>query len=156
MEAVSVARVLVVELSAGQLIEDVRLAVQCRVPVFGHSRTGGMVPSRPTWSPRCGVPGQRQRSCTMTAVDDLPHASSSSDRRRGQVHALLPGLRARRGPPARAEVLEELGIGGRTIAVAAVGCAVFAYDYLHLDFLEAQHGRCRRDGDRRCGPRHSC
>jgi 2-oxoglutarate ferredoxin oxidoreductase subunit beta len=40
-----------------------------------------------------------------------------------------------------AEVLEELGIGGRTIAVAAVGCAVFAYDYLHVDFVEAQHGR---------------
>jgi 2-oxoglutarate ferredoxin oxidoreductase subunit alpha len=46
MEAVSAARaVLVVELSAGQLIEDVRMAVQCRVPVFGHGRTGGMVPS---------------------------------------------------------------------------------------------------------------
>jgi 2-oxoglutarate ferredoxin oxidoreductase subunit beta len=40
-----------------------------------------------------------------------------------------------------AEVLEELAIGGRTIAVAAVGCAVFAYDYLHVDFVEAQHGR---------------
>ena len=40
-----------------------------------------------------------------------------------------------------AEVLEELGLGGRTIAVAAVGCAVFAYDYLHVDFVEAQHGR---------------
>ena len=40
-----------------------------------------------------------------------------------------------------AEVLEELGVGPRTIAVAAVGCAVFAYDYLHVDFLEAQHGR---------------
>jgi 2-oxoglutarate ferredoxin oxidoreductase subunit beta len=25
--------------------------------------------------------------------------------------------------------------------VAAVGCAVFAYDYLHVDFVEAQHGR---------------
>ena len=40
-----------------------------------------------------------------------------------------------------AEVLEELGVGGRTIAVAAVGCAVFAYDYLHVDFVEAEHGR---------------
>ena len=40
-----------------------------------------------------------------------------------------------------AEVLEELGLGGRTIAVAAVGCAVFAYDDLHVDFVEAQHGR---------------
>jgi 2-oxoglutarate ferredoxin oxidoreductase subunit alpha len=37
--------VLVVELSAGQLIEDVRLAIEGRVPVFHHGRTGGMVPS---------------------------------------------------------------------------------------------------------------
>jgi 2-oxoglutarate/2-oxoacid ferredoxin oxidoreductase subunit alpha len=45
-EVVSAARAaLVVELSAGQLIEDVRLAVQCRVPVYLHGRTGGMVPS---------------------------------------------------------------------------------------------------------------
>ena len=40
-----------------------------------------------------------------------------------------------------AEVLGELGLGGRTIAVAPVGCAVFAYDYLELDFCEAPHGR---------------
>ncbi len=37
--------VLVVELSAGQLIEDVRLVIEGRAPVFGHGRTGGMVPS---------------------------------------------------------------------------------------------------------------
>jgi 2-oxoglutarate ferredoxin oxidoreductase subunit alpha len=36
---------LVVELSAGQMVEDVRLAVEGRVPVFFHGRTGGMVPS---------------------------------------------------------------------------------------------------------------
>jgi len=47
----------------------------------------------------------------------------------GVVHRLL------------AEVLGELGLGPRTIAVAAVGCAVFAYDYLRIDFVEAQHGR---------------
>ena len=40
-----------------------------------------------------------------------------------------------------AEVLGELGVGPRTIAVAPVGCAVFAYDYLRLDFVEAPHGR---------------
>ena len=40
-----------------------------------------------------------------------------------------------------AEVLGELGLGPRTIAVAGVGCAVFAYDYLRLDFCEAPHGR---------------
>jgi 2-oxoglutarate ferredoxin oxidoreductase subunit beta len=40
-----------------------------------------------------------------------------------------------------AEVLGELGLGPRTIAVAPVGCAVFAYEYLALDFCEAPHGR---------------
>jgi 2-oxoglutarate/2-oxoacid ferredoxin oxidoreductase subunit beta len=40
-----------------------------------------------------------------------------------------------------AEVLGELDLGRRTIAVASVGCAVFAYDYLGVDFVEAQHGR---------------
>lgn len=37
--------VLVVELSAGQLVEDVRLAVEGTVPVFHHGRTGGIVPT---------------------------------------------------------------------------------------------------------------
>lgn len=36
---------LVAELSAGQMIEDVRLTVEGRVPVELHSRMGGMVPS---------------------------------------------------------------------------------------------------------------
>ena len=47
----------------------------------------------------------------------------------GVVHRLL------------AEVLGELGLAERTIAVAPVGCAVFMYDYLQLDFVEAPHGR---------------
>ena len=37
--------VLAVELSAGQLVEDVRLAMEGDVPVFHHGRTGGMVPT---------------------------------------------------------------------------------------------------------------
>ena len=37
--------ILVVELSAGQMVEDVRLAVEGRCPVAFHGRTGGMVPS---------------------------------------------------------------------------------------------------------------
>jgi len=37
--------ILVVEMSAGQLIEDVRLAVEGRAPIFFHGRTGGMVPT---------------------------------------------------------------------------------------------------------------
>ncbi len=37
--------IVVVEMSAGQMVEDVRLAVEWRTPVFFHGRTGGMVPT---------------------------------------------------------------------------------------------------------------
>jgi 2-oxoglutarate/2-oxoacid ferredoxin oxidoreductase subunit alpha len=37
--------VIAVEMSAGQLVEDVRLSIEGAVPVFHHGRMGGMVPS---------------------------------------------------------------------------------------------------------------
>ena len=40
-----------------------------------------------------------------------------------------------------AEAIDELGIEGRTIGVAPVGCAVMAYDYFTCDMIEAAHGR---------------
>jgi len=40
-----------------------------------------------------------------------------------------------------AECIDELGIAEKTIGVAPVGCAVFAYDYFNVDMLEAAHGR---------------
>jgi 2-oxoglutarate ferredoxin oxidoreductase subunit beta len=40
-----------------------------------------------------------------------------------------------------AEVIDELGIHGRTIGIAPVGCAVLAYDYLDVDMIEVAHGR---------------
>ena len=40
-----------------------------------------------------------------------------------------------------AEALDELGICGKTIGVAPVGCAVMAYDYFACDMVEAAHGR---------------
>ncbi len=40
-----------------------------------------------------------------------------------------------------AEVLDELGGEGRTVGVAPVGCAVFAYNYFNCDMYEAAHGR---------------
>ena len=40
-----------------------------------------------------------------------------------------------------AEVIDELGIEGKTIGVAPVGCSVFAYNYFECDMQEAAHGR---------------
>lgn len=39
------------------------------------------------------------------------------------------------------EVIDELGIQGRTIGVSPVGCAVFAFNYINVDFTDALHGR---------------
>ncbi|NLX66522.1 MAG: 2-oxoglutarate oxidoreductase [Bacteroidales bacterium] len=40
-----------------------------------------------------------------------------------------------------AEVIKELGLQEKCIGVAPVGCAVFAYKYLDIDWQEAAHGR---------------
>jgi len=40
-----------------------------------------------------------------------------------------------------AEVIKEMGEENNTIAVAPVGCAVFAYKYIDVDWIEAAHGR---------------
>ena len=40
-----------------------------------------------------------------------------------------------------AEVIDELGIEGKTVGVAPVGCSVFAYNYFNCDMIEAAHGR---------------
>ena len=40
-----------------------------------------------------------------------------------------------------AEVIEEMDIQDKTIGIAPVGCAVFAYNYLDIDWQEAAHGR---------------
>lgn len=47
----------------------------------------------------------------------------------GAIHNLL------------AEVIDELGIEEKTIGVSPVGCSVFAYDYLAIDWVQAPHGR---------------
>ena len=40
-----------------------------------------------------------------------------------------------------AEVLEEMNMQDKTVGIAPVGCAVFAYNYLDIDWQEAAHGR---------------
>jgi 2-oxoglutarate ferredoxin oxidoreductase subunit beta len=55
-----------------------------------------------------------------------------------------------------AEVLDELGVREKTVGVAPVGCAVFAYDYWNFDVTEAPHGRtpCVASGIKRVLPDH--
>ena len=71
----------------------------------------------------------------MAVVFDKPHALTDTPMHycpgctHGIVHRLV------------AEVIDELGIEGRTIGIAPVGCSVFAYNYFACDMIEAAHGR---------------
>lgn len=40
-----------------------------------------------------------------------------------------------------AEVIEEMGMTDKTIGISPVGCAVFMYNYIDIDWQEAAHGR---------------
>lgn len=40
-----------------------------------------------------------------------------------------------------AELIDEMGLEGKAIGIAPVGCAVFAYNYIDVDWVEAAHGR---------------
>ena len=53
-----------------------------------------------------------------------------------------------------AEALDELGIEGKAVGVAPVGCAVMAYNYFACDMVEAAHGRAPAvaTGLKRCMP----
>jgi 2-oxoglutarate ferredoxin oxidoreductase subunit beta len=59
--------------------------------------------------------------------DDLMHYCPGCSH--GVVHRLI------------AEVIYEMGIQEETIGVSPVGCAVFAYNYIDIDWQEAAHGR---------------
>lgn len=55
-----------------------------------------------------------------------------------------------------AEIIEEMGMADRTIGVNPVGCAVFAYNYVDIDWIEAAHGRAPAvaTAAKRLNPKH--
>lgn len=71
----------------------------------------------------------------MAVVFERPHALTDMDFHycpgctHGIVHRLV------------AEVIDELGVEGRTIGIVPVGCSVTAYNYFACDVIEAAHGR---------------
>lgn len=40
-----------------------------------------------------------------------------------------------------AELIDEMGLDNKTVGIAPVGCAVLAYNYIDVDWIEAAHGR---------------
>ena len=68
-------------------------------------------------------------------VFDKPHALTDAPLHYcpGCTHGIIHRLVA--------EVMDELGIEGKSIGVAPVGCSVMAYNYFGFDMIQAAHGR---------------
>lgn len=133
-------------MSAGQMIEDVRLATRDRVPVSFYGRTGGMVPlpeevlaEIKSWRDRSGRQARIEEEPMMTEGEDLVFSRPESLSNvvthycPGCIHGITHRLIA--------DAMDELGIRERTVGIAPVGCSVLAYNYFECDFAEAAHGR---------------
>ena len=67
--------------------------------------------------------------CTKPRLMNDNHMHYCPGCSHGVVHRLI------------AEIIEEMGAENITIGIAPVGCAVFAYNYIDIDWIEAAHGR---------------
>ena len=70
-----------------------------------------------------GIKGGKPKSMTDAPLHYCPGCTH------GIVHRLV------------AEVIDELGVEGKTVGVASVGCSVFTYNYFACDMVQAPHGR---------------
>ena len=70
-----------------------------------------------------GIKGGKPKSMTDAPLHYGPGCTH------GIVHRLV------------AEVIDELGVEGKTVGVASVGCSVFTYNYFACDMVQAPHGR---------------
>ena len=71
----------------------------------------------------CNIVARRPRLLNDNTMHYCPGCSH------GVVHKII------------AEVIEEMGAEHNTVAIAPVGCAVMAYNYIDVDWIEAPHGR---------------
>ncbi len=72
-------------------------------------------------------PENKVYSKTSVLTDNVMHYCPGCSH--GTVHKLI------------AEVIDEMGIQDKTIGISPVGCSVFAYNYLDIDWQQAAHGR---------------
>lgn len=72
-------------------------------------------------------PENKVYSKTPVLLDNVMHYCPGCSH--GTVHKLV------------AEVIDEMGIQDKTIGISPVGCSVFAYNYVDIDWQQAAHGR---------------
>ncbi len=88
-------------------------------------------PARPERSPAPGAPAPRDEKLVFARPRSLVDVKSH----------FCPGCHHGIAHRIVAEAIDHFALRERTIGVACVGCAVFLYDYIDVDVVEAPHGR---------------
>ena len=146
----------VVELSTGQMVDDVRLALEGRVPVEFFSRVGGNAPSaedvlaflaRSGARPRPAGRNPRGGASSMasyTVTHERPQAFYDTFERKSELQQqthYCPGCGHGIVHKLLAHAIDELGVQDRTVLISPVGCSVFAYYYFDVGNVQVAHGR---------------
>ncbi len=150
----------VVEMSNGQMVEDVRLALNGARPVEFYSRMGGNVPSheevlefveKQVGKYLAAIDPKRSRWSMSSAMESeytVVHAKPKvfyeryerKEELQHQTH-YCPGCGHGIVHKMLARAIDELGIQDRTVLISPVGCSVFAYYYFDVGNVQAAHGR---------------
>lgn len=155
---------LVVEMSMGQMVEDVRLTAAdssetSKIHFLG--RAGGTVPTQgEILNKICDILSRKKSGLTRSKPINLYAEESFSKPQRIEI----PGMEKVRSRPNSmtdnpfsycpgchhsiahrllAEVIDELDIRDKTIGVFCVGCAVFGYKFFNIDSIIPAHGRAQ-------------
>ncbi len=173
-------KILVVEMSDGQMIEDVKLAVGEPLDVEGkvhlYNRMGGMVPTpeeilaeidriqmrkpkkerlrikietdKEVFAKTLKAKPKGFKSPSVKVIYKRPESLSNAD------FTYCSGCNHSTTQKIIAEIVDELGIREKTIAVWPVGCSVLGYRFYNMDSVEAAHGRAPAvaTGIKRCEP----
>ena len=139
---------LVVEMSNGQMVDDVRLALEGVRPVEFYNRMGGNVPSadevmavlrgdgavlRRRWSMASYTVGTRRPKSFFPVYERKPELQHQTHYCPGCGHGIVHKMVAK--------AIDKLGIQDRTILISPVGCSVFTYYYFDVGNIQGAHGR---------------
>ena len=137
---------LVVEMNAGQMIEDVKLSVGCDLKIEHYGRFGGIIPSPDEVVKALGTKNYRRliwknnyKHPEMQKPENMVY--KRTDLLVDRPLSYCPGCGHGTAHRMLMEVIEEMDIQDKTIGVSPVGCSVLAYDFLNIDMLGAAHGR---------------
>jgi len=173
--------ILVVEMSDGQMIEDVKLAVgeplDVEEKVHLYNRMGGMVPTpeeilaeidriqmrKPKKErPRIKIETDKEVFSKLTETKPREPVSPSAkiiykrpESLTGANYTYCPGCNHSTTQKLIAEIIDELEIREKTIAVWPVGCSVLGYRFFNIELpTVAAHGRAPAvaTGIKRCEP----